>query len=147
MFLNEVLGVIKNLSIQAGEEILRQYDLKIEIEYKKDHSPVTAADKAADKIIVSGLKVAFPEIPVLAEESADDPLRLGQRYCFVVDPLDGTKEYINKNGEFTVNIALVEDGKPIAGVIYVPVLEEMYFAGKGIGAYSIVKGLEKQIFV
>lgn len=143
----DVLDTMRKLSIMAGEEILKQYQQEIQVEYKEDQSPVTTADKAANAIIVKGLQNAFPRIPVLAEESADDLTRLGKRYCFVVDPLDGTKEFIKKNGEFTVNIALVEEGKPIAGVIYVPVLGELYFAGRGIGAYSIMKGQQKPIAV
>ena len=120
MELKKLLDVMKRLALIAGEEILKQYNQEIQVEYKEDHSPVTTADKAANEIIVTGLKSAFPGIPVLAEESADDLSRLGQRTCFIVDPLDGTREFIKKNGEFTVNIALAENGKPTAGVIYVP---------------------------
>ena len=121
------------MSYNAGIEILRHYRREIEVEYKEDNSPVTSADKAANEIIVSGLKSNFESIPVLAEESSDDLSRLNKEYCFVVDPLDGTKEYVKRNDEFTVNIALVERGRPIAGVIYVPVYKEMYYALKGMG--------------
>lgn len=138
---------MKHLAVQAGEEILKFYGQDIDVSYKEDLSPVTEADKAANDIIVKGLREAYPEIAVMAEESADDPSRLGQSYCFIVDPLDGTKEFIKKNGEFTVNIALAEDGRPIAGVIYVPVLRELYFAAQGMGAWSIVKGEEKRLEV
>jgi 3'(2'), 5'-bisphosphate nucleotidase len=145
--LKEVLAVMKKLSVLAGEGILKQYGKDIEVNLKADLSPVTSADKEANEIITGCLKNAFPQIPVLAEESSDDLSRLEQRYCFVVDPLDGTKEFIKKNGEFTVNIALVEKGRPVAGVIYVPVLDEMYFAAQGTGAYSLIKGQENRISV
>lgn len=143
----DVLATIKKLALAAGQEILRQYKNDIKVEYKEDRSPVTAADKAANEMISEGLKEVFPAIPVLAEESADDLSRLDKKFCFIVDPLDGTKEFIKKNGEFTVNIALVEDGVPIGGVINVPYLKEMYFAWKGFGSYQVIAGSTKRIFV
>ncbi len=133
----KALEEMKRLSVSAGEEILRIYQTPFAVEYKLDASPVTQADKAANDIIVEGLKQIFPQIPVLAEESADDKSRLLYRYCFIVDPLDGTREFIQKNGEFTVNIALCEDGVPVAGVIYAPVQRELYGASLGKGAYLI----------
>ncbi|NMA65030.1 MAG: 3'(2'),5'-bisphosphate nucleotidase CysQ [Clostridiaceae bacterium] len=138
---------MKNLSVTAGYEILKHYEKEIEVEYKKDNSPVTSADKAANNIIVQGLKSSFSHIPVLAEESVDNLSRLSSRFCFVVDPLDGTREYVKRNDEFTVNIAFVEQGRPIAGVIYVPVYKELYYAQKGIGAYSVIDGNEKRLKV
>jgi 3'(2'), 5'-bisphosphate nucleotidase len=141
------LDTMKKLSIIAGKEILKLYKKEIAIEYKDDKSPVTDADKKADDIIVRGLKDKFPEIPVLSEESSDDYSRLGERYCFVVDPLDGTKEFINRNDEFTVNIALTECGLPVLGVIYVPVYDELYHAAKSLGAWSFINGREERLFV
>lgn len=143
----KALEAMKEISKIAGDEILKWYKQDFRVEYKEDSSPVTEADKAANEIIVNSLKREFKEIPVLAEESKDDPSRLGKKYCFIVDPLDGTKEFINKNGEFTVNIALVEDERPIVGVIYVPVLEELYYAAKGRGAFMAAKGLDRPITV
>lgn len=143
----ETLDTMKKLSIEAGKEILKLYKKEIDIEYKKDNSPVTEADKRADRIIVTGLKKEFPEIPVLSEESSDDHSRLGARYCFVVDPLDGTKEFINRNDEFTVNIALTEWGRPVLGVIYIPVYKELYYAARSLGAWSFIKSREERIFV
>jgi len=145
--LNEILDRMKTLSVEAGYEILRHYARETEVEYKKDNSPVTSADKAANDIIVRGLEGSFAHIPVLAEESADDLSRLQSKYIFVVDPLDGTREYVKKNNEFTVNIAFVENGRPVAGVIYVPVYKELYYALKGRGAYSVIDGREKRIRV
>lgn len=143
----ETLDAMKKLSIAAGKEILKFYKKEIAIEYKKDKTPVTDADKTADDIIVRGLKSKFPEIPVLSEESSDDHSRLGARYCFVVDPLDGTKEFISRSDEFTVNIALTEWGRPVLGVIYVPVYDELYYAARSLGAWSFINGREERIFV
>lgn len=143
----EILENMKKLSIDAGKEILKLYKKEVQIEYKKDKSPVTEADKKADDIIVRGLKDEYPDIPVLSEESVDDPSRLGARYCFVVDPLDGTKEFINRNNEFTVNIALTEWGRPVLGVIYVPAYDELYYAAESLGTYSLVNGREERLFV
>ena len=144
---NYVLDMMKRLSVTAGEEILKHYKKEIPIEYKEDRSPVTKADKIANEIIISGLIKAFPEMGILAEESADDYSRLNKRYCFIIDPLDGTREFIRGNDEFTVNIALTEWGKPIGGVIYVPVYKELYYGWKGKGAFSLINGREKQLHV
>ncbi len=135
------------LAKEAGKEILKLYTSPSEVEYKEDLSPVTEADKKANEVIVKGLLADYPDIPVLAEESADNLKRLESRMCFIVDPLDGTREYIKRNGEFTVNIALVEEGRPILGVIYVPVLDEMYYAAKDMGAYSVINGVTKRLSV
>ncbi len=143
----DVLDTIKKLSIMAGEEILKLYEKEIHVEYKEDKSPVTQADKNANDIIVSGIKKEFPDIGILAEESSDDLSRLEKRYCFLVDPLDGTKEFIKGNDEFTVNIALTEWGKPIGGVIYVPVYKELYYGWAGEGAFSLINGEKKRIHV
>ncbi|HHY63948.1 MAG TPA: 3'(2'),5'-bisphosphate nucleotidase CysQ [Clostridiaceae bacterium] len=145
--LKEALEIMKKLAVDAGKEILKFYKKELEIEYKKDESPVTDADKAADGIIVRGLKERFPDMPVLSEESADDLSRQGERFCFIVDPLDGTREFIKENDEFTVNIALTEWGRPVAGVIYVPVYDELYYAARSLGAWSYINGLEKRITV
>ena len=91
---------------------------------------------AANEIILGRLKPKYPEAAFLAEESADDETRLTQEWCFVIDPLDGTKEFIKRSDEFTVNIALVRDHRPVMGVIYLPVYDDLYFAVKGRGAFS-----------
>ncbi len=143
----DTLDTMKKLSIVAGKEILKFYKKEFHIVLKKDKSPVTDADKKADSLIVSGLKEVYPDIPVLSEESEDDSSRLGARYCFVVDPLDGTKEFINRSDEFTVNIALTEWGRPVLGVIYVPVYDQLYYAIKGMGTYSLINGKEERLFV
>ena len=108
-----------------------------EIEAKEDESPLTKADLASHDIIMNYLEKL--EYPVLSEEGKDLPYEDRKEWSklWIVDPIDGTKEFIKRNGEFTVNIALVEDQKPILGVIYVPALEELYFAAKGVGSYKV----------
>ena len=122
-------------AIKAGKEILDIYEGAFEVEYKDDQSPLTIADKKAHNTIIKELKPTG--IPVLSEEGRDIPFgdREQWRDLWIVDPLDGTKEFIKQNGEFTVNIALAERGVPVLGVIYVPVEERLYFAGQGLGAY------------
>jgi 3'(2'), 5'-bisphosphate nucleotidase len=122
-------------ALEAGKEILEVYENTFEVEYKDDKSPLTIADKKAHQIITHALKNTG--IPILSEEgrSIDFDERNLWRDLWIVDPLDGTKEFIKQNGEFTVNIALAEEGVPTLGVIYVPVEETLYFAGAGLGAY------------
>lgn len=131
------LAVIKDLARQAGQAILAIYDQfepGQEVS-KADQSPLTAADLAANAIIVAGLRATFPSFAILSEEEKDNLDRLTNDWCFIVDPLDGTKEFIKKNGEFTVNIALAHQGQPVLGVIYAPVLDELYYAEQGKGAF------------
>ncbi|GLQ05818.1 3'(2'),5'-bisphosphate nucleotidase CysQ [Sneathiella chinensis] len=118
------------IAIEAGEKILAIYNQDFDVQTKNDASPVTEADVAAEKVILSGLKDLTPDIPVLAEESvaAGHSPDLSGGVFWLVDPLDGTKEFIHKRGEFTVNIALVEQGKPTMGVIHVPAKNTTYYA-------------------
>lgn len=124
-----LLEEISDIARKAGDAILEIYGRPdYEVETKADNSPLTAADRAAHRIIVDGLTALSPEIPILSEESDAlgwDIRRQWSRY-FLVDPLDGTKEFINRNGEFTVNIALIDDGIPILGVVFVPVKDVLY---------------------
>jgi len=138
-----VLGLFAELAADAGEKILEIYHDDFSVEYKHDNTPVTMADRLSNEIILRGLKKEYPGIPVLAEESADDPSRLLKEYCFIVDPLDGTKEFVSRNDEFTVNIALARNGVPVAGLIYVPVLGEFYYASENRGAFWH-RGKEKE---
>lgn len=128
---------IKNIAYESGQIILQIYDEDFEIDYKSDNSPLTKADRLANTHIVSFLKSEYPEYAILAEESIDNDERFSNDYCWIVDPLDGTKEFVKKNGEFTVNIALAHKGKSILGVIYVPVKDEIYYAFRNGGAYTI----------
>lgn len=127
------------ISIAAGERILEVYGSKFEVENKEDNSPLTLADKKSNEEIIQRLTQLYPDIPVLSEEvkAVDYQERSKWDYLWIVDPLDGTKEFVKRNGEFTVNIALVYKGSPVIGAIYAPVLDRLYFAKKGVGAYKL----------
>ncbi|KIS43158.1 3'(2'),5'-bisphosphate nucleotidase CysQ [Kosakonia radicincitans] len=144
-----MLDAICQLAREAGDAIMQVYDghKPMEVTSKVDDSPVTAADIAAHGVIVRGLQTLTPDIPVLSEE--DPPaweIRQTWGRYWLVDPLDGTKEFIKRNGEFTVNIALIEKGKPVLGVVYAPVLNVMYSAAEG-KAWKEEAGHHQQIQV
>lgn len=131
-----------------GRAIINIYDSQaFDVEYKEDNSPLTRADKEANRLIVSRLYEAFSQYAILSEEEKDNKERLENDYCFIVDPLDGTKEFIKRNGQFTVNIALAYQGKAVMGVIYVPVTEELYWASEKSGAYLTLRGKTEKIQV
>jgi len=138
------IDIVCKIAKEAGTAILSVYDGEIEVELKDDKSPLTAADKASHEVIIAGLQKHFPEIPILSEEGADIPYteRMEWSRFWCVDPLDGTKEFIKRNGEFTVNIALIEAGRPVAGVVYVPVQDKMFFGTSGAGCWVSEVGLE-----
>jgi 3'(2'), 5'-bisphosphate nucleotidase len=146
MNLVEQLAEAKKCAIAAGRAIMQIYDSqKIQtVEMKAGDMPLTVADKASNSIIIEALSNAFPEYAILSEEEKDDTKRLDNDFCFIVDPLDGTKEFIKRNGQFTVNIALSYRHETVMGVIYVPVSKELYFATKGDGAFLIRNGEEPQ---
>lgn len=129
---------------QAGEVILEVYARDFDVEYKGDDSPLTEADKAANAVLMEFLRGSYPEIPIISEENkADDyAVRKEWKRFWLVDPLDGTKEFIKKNGEFTVNVALIEDGAPILGVVYRPTTETFHLGAVGEGAWRISEGKE-----
>ena len=130
---------VTTLAHQAGEKILEIYNSdEFSVQEKDDKSPLTAADLASHHAILDGLQVLTPEIPVLSEESANLPYaeRKAWRRYWLVDPLDGTREFIKRNGEFTVNIALIEDGVPVLSVVHVPVSGVCYSACRGQGAFK-----------
>jgi 3'(2'),5'-bisphosphate nucleotidase len=124
------------LAVKAGAKIMDVYGADFEAERKSDDSPVTAADRIGEAIILEGLNIIAPETPVLAEEAASEGQipTLGREF-FLVDPLDGTKEFINRTGEFTVNIALVRDARPALGVVYAPAAGKLYGGVVGAGAW------------
>ena len=136
-----LLADIRALAHAAGEEILKYYRGDYVVRAKADESPVTIADEAAEAIILSGLRALTPDIPVIAEEESaagrQDEVR-GRRF-WLVDPLDGTKEFIAHRDEFTVNIALIEDGVPVLGVVHAPALEVTY-AAAGPGTATVERG-------
>jgi 3'(2'), 5'-bisphosphate nucleotidase len=136
---SSMLSAIGMLARQAGREIMAIYDDgEVRALDKADGSPLTAADMASHRTIVEGLQRLTPDWPVLSEESADagHEIRRNWKRFWLVDPLDGTKEFLKRNGEFTVNIALVEDGTPVMGVVHAPALGLSYFAGQGQGAFK-----------
>jgi len=131
------LDRIEKICREAGEAIMEVYEKSFDVNYKSDHSPITKADLSANLIIVSGLKKCYPEIPILSEEAVSEfryPNKDG--YFWLVDPLDGTKEFIKRNGEFTVNIALVQNDEPILGVVLAPEKKLLYRAAKNFGSYK-----------
>tara|TARA_R110000868_G_scaffold293619_4_gene554111 strand:+ start:184 stop:1011 length:828 start_codon:yes stop_codon:yes gene_type:complete len=126
--LQTMISLFEELALQAGAVIMPFYENGCETQIKQDDSPVTAADHAAEEVILAGLRAAYPEIPIVAEEeisAGHKPAAVGQRF-FLVDPLDGTREFINQRSDFTVNIALIEDGQPVAGTVYAPVRGAIY---------------------
>ena len=135
MNIKELLNIAINAAIEGGNEIMKVYNDDFEVYIKEDDSPLTVADQNANKVIVDQL--GKTGIPVLSEEGKTIPYSERKNWdkLWIVDPLDGTKEFIKRNGEFTVNIALIENGSPIMGVIYVPVKKTLYYASEA-GAYK-----------
>lgn len=141
MYEREVQEMIKAAK-EAEKWIMEVYATNFEVEIKSDSSPVTKADKGADEMIRNYLSKIFPDYGFLTEESQDNPSRMEKEYIFIVDPVDGTKEFVSRNGQFTTNIALARNGKVVAGVINIPVLECLYYASLGGGSYLIEEGKE-----
>ena len=126
------------LARDAAAAILGIYDSAFAVEHKADASPLTAADLAAHRILVDGLERLTPDIPVLSEEAAEDAtwnVRRGWNRLWLVDPLDGTREFVKRNGEFSVNLALIDDGVPVFGVVQAPVTGALWHATRGVGAF------------
>lgn len=136
--LEELLPGVVSLAKQAGERIMTIYNRDFSVVTKDDQSPLTEADMAAHAVIDDGLEELAPEFPVLSEESASIPFEDRTRWetYWLVDPLDGTREFIKRNGEFTVNIALIDGHNAVLGVVYAPALSLCYFAASGLGAYK-----------
>jgi len=129
---------IVTIAQQAGDAIMAIYNKDFTIEYKDDKSPLTEADTKSNEIICNALLKHYPDIPILSEENKAAPYseRKEWEYFWLIDPIDGTKEFIKKNGEFTVNIALIHHNTPVLGVVYAPALGDMYRAKQGEGAYK-----------
>lgn len=129
--MRRVAATMRRLAVEAGAETLKLFrDSSLKVELKQDESPVTAADRAADEVIVSGLEAAFPDIPIVTEERADGHgaiLGIGAHRYFMIDPLDGTKEFISGRGEYTVNIALIEEGRPLLGAVFAPAMDRLFW--------------------
>jgi len=134
----------------AGEEILKIYNdqsLFNVVDFKADDSPLTLADQKSHEVIARNIDDLYPHIPMLSEEGKDIPYDIRKYWneFWLIDPLDGTKEFIKRNGEFTVNIALIEEGYPVLGVIYAPVLDTYYYAIKDEGSYKINGGQKSHL--
>ncbi len=132
----KLIDPIVALATEAGDRILEVYATDFDVQSKADESPLTQADLASHKVIAAGLAKLTPDTPIISEEEGLPPFsKRGQwdRY-WLIDPLDGTKEFVNRNGEFTVNIALIEDHRPVMGVVHVPVLQKTYIGCEGHGA-------------
>lgn len=129
---------IKNIALLAAKKVLTIYEQEFSVNYKEDNSPLTQADLQANKIICEFLESNYPNIPILSEENQTINYtdRKKWTYYWCIDPIDGTKEFIKKNGEFTINIALIHNTTPVLGVVYAPVLKVMYSAKKGEGAFK-----------
>lgn len=141
-----LLNAVTEVALEAGRRILAIYETEFAVEHKDDRSPLTKADLAAHEAIVTGLEKLTPGIPMLSEESSQIPFeeRAAWHQYWLIDPLDGTREFIKRNGEFTVNIALIEDHRPVLGVVHVPVSGVSYLACSGGGAYRQMPGTKPQ---
>lgn len=140
------LEFLKTTARLAGDAILEIYGTEFSVDVKEDKSPLTEADRASNAVIVAALEERYREVPIISEETktVDYEERKEWERFWLVDPLDGTKEFIKRNGEFTVNIALVEKGEPVAGVVYQPAVDRLYWAARGEGAWLSVDGGEPQ---
>lgn len=129
---------INSIAKKAGDEIMKIYQQDFDVDYKKDNSPLTKADIHSNEVIIKNLENLYPDIPVLSEENNEIPYktRKNWEYFWLIDPLDGTKEFVKENGKFTVNIALIYKNTPILGVIYAPALNLLYYAQKDRGAFK-----------
>ena len=146
---HDLLASAQSIAAAAAEEILKVYDSDFDVESKADESPLTAADLASHQVITTRLTALTPSIPILSEESAEIAFSTRQTWSeyWLVDPLDGTKEFVKRNGEFTVNIALIRDGAPVIGVVHVPVTGVCYAAAEGVGAFKDAEGRREPIRV
>lgn len=143
----ELLDPLCELARKAGERIMAVYQQDFEVDTKDDDSPLTEADRSAHDALVAGLQELTPDVPILSEEGdqTDYATRREWNNYWLIDPLDGTKEFVKKNGEFTVNIALIQGQRPIIGIVHAPALDTTYFAAKGKGAFRTRDGETESI--
>jgi 3'(2'), 5'-bisphosphate nucleotidase len=141
----DVLEVV----LEAGQKVMDIYNKGFEVTEKEDESPVTSADLASNRLIMKSLERISPSLPSLSEESAHLPFSIRSQWpaYWLIDPLDGTKEFIKHNGEFTVNVALIQGKRPVLGVVYAPALGLVYYAMKGEGAFKVDRGKHMPIHV
>lgn len=145
MDLHKLTEVMRRLALEAGDKIMEIYESDdFEVKSKSDESPVTIADEAADALISAGLRAAFPDVPLVTEEQAASHGQSVSTFL-IVDPLDGTKEFINRRGDFTVNIAYVVDGSPVRGVVYAPAKGRLFYTDAGGNAVEEQGPFDKEI--
>lgn len=144
--MSALLEQVIDISRAAGEQVLQVYRSDFEVRGKEDASPVTEADERAEALILAALAQCAPGVPVISEEAAAAGYipEVGQRF-WLVDPLDGTREFINRNGEFTVNVALIEGGEPVLGVVLAPALGRLFAGARGCGAFIEEAGARQPI--
>jgi 3'(2'), 5'-bisphosphate nucleotidase len=147
MNFNKEMYTARDLAIEAGKAIMEIYNTDFEVTYKEDQSPLTRADLAADEIIRKGLEKHFPMHDILSEEGETETERFDNDYVWIIDPVDGTREFVKKNGHFTVNIALTYKEKPVVGVVFAPVFDKLYYAAYKKGSYLTEGGTTKRIHV
>jgi len=140
---------LASIAVKAGKAILDVYGTDFEVRSKDDESPLTLADTRSHFIIAESLKERYPDIPVLSEEGKQEPFETRRSWCrfWLIDPLDGTKEFVKRNGEFSVNIAMVENGKPLLGVIYVPVADRLIMADVREGCWDVNGNVRRKLEV
>lgn len=147
MDLKKELNAALEAALKAKEVVLKYYYNGFDVEIKDDNSPVTNADKESDKIIKEYLKARFPDYGFLTEESIDDKERLNKDFVWIIDPVDGTENFVQKDGEFTINIGLAYKNKAVLGVVLIPVSGEIFYATLDNGAYKFEDGISKKIHV
>jgi len=137
MHYSSILPDVVKIADQASERVLHIYQSDFKVDYKADQSPITAADLASHEVIVQGLRSLTPDTPILSEEGASIPWEERKHWhrFWLIDPIDGTRDFTQRTGEFTVNIALIEDGEPVLGVVTAPALKEAFWGAKGEGAH------------
>ena len=134
------LEIAKKLAVAAGGILMEYYEQAVLVDWKAPGDPVTAADRAANEFIVTSLAREFPSHGILSEEATDDFVRLERSHVWMIDPMDGTKEFIDHRGDFAVQIGLVVDGLPALGVVYQPTTTKLYYAAHGAGAFLEIEG-------
>jgi 3'(2'), 5'-bisphosphate nucleotidase len=144
--LRPLFAALPAIARRAGEAIMEVYRSDFEVRGKADDSPVTEADERAERVILAELAALAPDIPAVSEEACAKSGLPAATACFwLVDPLDGTREFVKRNGEFTVNIALIEDGVPVLGVVFIPALDDLFIGGQGVGAFQEKGGARRGI--
>jgi 3'(2'), 5'-bisphosphate nucleotidase len=135
------------LMYRAGDDVMAIYHQPITVSYKDDNSPLTEADKCANQLLISGIHEQYPCTHIISEESKQTPYSERQQWssCWLIDPIDGTKEFVKRNGQFTLNIALIEEGEVTFGMVYAPAMQLLYYGMKGKGAYRIRTGITTRL--